>query len=77
MHIMLNLERVDVFEGINVDKTRASKECNVCHYWYSLDKGLQFQSSVSNSFHDVLMMLIQIISIAVLNINDVDFCLNY
>ena len=41
------------------------------------DKGLQFQSSVSNSFHDVLMMLIQIISIAVLNINDVDFCLNY
>ena len=30
---MLYFNRIDVFEGINV-KTSASKECDICHYWY-------------------------------------------
>ena len=31
---MLYYNRIDVSEGINVNKTSASKEYNVCHYWY-------------------------------------------
>ena len=27
-------DRIDVSEGINVNKTTKSKKCNVCHYWY-------------------------------------------
>ena len=30
--------RTDVSEGINVDKTSASKECIIYQYWYFLDK---------------------------------------
>ena len=26
-----------VFEGIDVNKTRESKECDICHYWYFLN----------------------------------------
>ena len=25
--------RKDVSEGIDVNKTNASKECDICHYW--------------------------------------------
>ena len=29
---MLYYDRIDVSEGIDVNKTSASKECDVCHY---------------------------------------------
>ena len=31
---MLYIDRIDVSEGIDVNKTSASKECDICHYWY-------------------------------------------
>ena len=29
---MLYFERIDVLEGSDVNKTSASKECDICHY---------------------------------------------
>ena len=31
---MLYYDRIDVSEGIDVNKTSASKLCDICHYWY-------------------------------------------
>ena len=31
---MLEYERIDISEGIDVNKTNLSKECDICHYWY-------------------------------------------
>ena len=31
---MLYYDRTDVSEGIYVNKTSESKECDICHYWY-------------------------------------------
>ena len=31
---MLYFDRIDVSEGIDINKTNASKECDICHYWY-------------------------------------------
>ena len=33
---MIYYDRIDVSEGIDVNKTSASKEYDVCHYWYFL-----------------------------------------
>ena len=63
---MLYDNRIDISEEIDVNKTSKSKECDICNYWYFLDKGFKFQSNVCNGCHDVLMM-----SIAILNINGV------
>ena len=30
---MQEYDRIDVAEGIDIDKTNASKEYNSCHYW--------------------------------------------
>ena len=35
---MLKYNRVDISEGIDIYKTNASKECDICHYWYFLSK---------------------------------------
>ena len=53
---MLYFDRIDISEGIDVNKTRVSKECNICHYWYFLNYSFKFQSNVCNRFHDLLLM---------------------
>ena len=35
---MLEYDRIDASEGIDVNKTNLSKECMLCQYWYFLDK---------------------------------------
>ena len=39
---MLHFDRIDVSEGIDVNKTSESKDHDICHYWYFFDKGLSF-----------------------------------
>ena len=53
---MLYYYRIEVSEGIDVNKTSESKECDVCHNWYFLNKGFKFQPNVCNGCHDLLMM---------------------
>ena len=35
---MLYYDRIDISEGIKVNKRSASKEYIICHYWYFLNK---------------------------------------
>ena len=69
---MLFIDRIDVFKEIVVNKTSESKECDIFHYWYFLDKGLKFQLNVCNGRHDLLMMSMNLSDIAVLNIKGSD-----
>ena len=70
---MLYFDRIDVFEESDINKTSASKDCDICHYWYFLDKGFTFQPCVCNGCHDVLMMSMKLSDIAILNINGADY----
>ena len=40
---MLYFKGIDGSEGIDVNKTSVSKECDICHYWYFLNNGFKFQ----------------------------------
>ena len=39
---MLKYDRIDISEGIDVDKTNKSRECKFCHYWYFLNKNFSY-----------------------------------
>ena len=70
---MLCYDRIDVSEGIDVNKTSACKECIICHYWYILDKGFRFQPTVCNSCHNISMLSFDINNFGVLNIHGVNY----
>ena len=53
---MLQYQKIDVLEGIDVNKASASKECELCHYWYFKDIGFKFKEDVFNKCHDLLTM---------------------
>ena len=40
---MLEYDKKDISEGIDINKTNASKECDMCHYWYFLSKNFNHQ----------------------------------
>ena len=63
----------DAFEGTNVNKTSASKECDIFHYWYFLNYGFKFQPNVCNRCHDLLMMSMNLSDIAILRIKVCDY----
>ena len=53
---MLQFERIDALEGIDINKSNESKECMICHYWYFKDIGYKFERYLCNDCHDISMM---------------------
>ena len=66
-------DRIDVSEGIDVDKASALKDCHVCFYWYFLSYSFKFQPNVCSRCHDLLMMSVNLSDIAILNIKGSDY----
>ena len=64
---MLQYEKIDASEGIDVNKTSASKECEFCHYWFFKDVRFKFEKHVCKRCHDLLTMSHSLKSIAILS----------
>ena len=51
---MLEYDRIDVDEGIDVNKNKlVSKECWICGYWYFINKNFNYQKHLCNGCHDM------------------------
>ena len=70
---MLYFNRIGVSERIDVNKTSESKKCDICHYWYFLNKSFTFQPNFCHRYHDLLMMSTNLSDIAILNIKSTDY----
>ena len=55
---MLEYDRTDISVGIDINKTNESKECAICHYWYSLGKGFNYEPYLCNCFYDLMQKVI-------------------
>ena len=70
---MLKYEKIDVSEGIDLNKTSASKECELCHYCFFKDIGFKFEEHVCNRCHDLLTMAHSLKNIATLSAKGATF----
>ena len=70
---MLYYDKINVSEGIDFNKTSASKERDICHYWYFLNFSFRFQANLCNRCHDLLMMSMKVSEIVILNIKGSDY----
>ena len=61
---MLEYDRIDISEGIDVNKTNASKECDICHCCYFKDIGFKYEPYLCNGCHDLMQKT--------MSFNDVD-----
>ena len=51
---MLEYDRINISEGIDINKTSASKECGICHYWYLKYIGFKYEPCLCNGCHDLM-----------------------
>ena len=65
---MLEYDRIDIPEGIDVNKTWASKECGICRYWYFLDKNFNYEPYLCNGCHDLMQKAISFNDVAIASI---------
>ena len=70
---MIYYDRIDIPEGIDVNKASELKEWDIFYCRYFLNKGFKFQSNVSNGCHDLLMMSMNLSKIAILNVKSSDY----
>ena len=70
---MLQYQKVGVLEETDVNKTSASKECELCHYWFFKDIGFKFEEHVCNKCHDLLTMAYSLKNIAILSTKGATF----
>ena len=64
---MLRYQKIDISEGIDVNKTSASKECELCHCWIFKDIGFKLEEHVCNKCHDLLIIPYSLKDMEILN----------
>ena len=65
---MLEYDRIDISEGINVNKTDLSKECDICHLWYFKNIDFKCEPYLCNGCHDLMQKAISFNNIAIVYI---------
>ena len=75
---MLEYDRIDISEGIDVNKSNdKSKECDICHYWYFLDKNFSYQLYLCNGCHDLMQKAMSFNGVANVSIIGCDYRIHF
>ena len=65
---MLEYDGIEISKRIDINKTSASKECDICHYWYFLDKGSKYEPYLCNGCHDLMQKTMNFNHVAIVSI---------
>ena len=74
---MLEYERIDISEGIDVNKTNLSKESDICHYWYFENIGFKFEPYICNGCHDLMQKAMSFNNIAIVSIRGSSYRIHF
>ena len=62
---MFQYDRIDISEGINIEKINASKEFKICHYLYFKDIGFKYEPHLCNGCHDLMQKAVSFDDVAI------------
>ena len=74
---MLEYDRIDASKGIDINKTNASKECGICHYWYISNKGCKFEPYLCNGCHDLIQKAMNFKDVAIVSVKGSDYRIQF
>ena len=74
---MLEYDRIDISEEIDINKTNASKECDICHYWYFLDKTVNYEPYRCNGCHNLMEKAMDFNDAAIVSIKGNDYRIHF
>ena len=75
---MLEYDRIDISEGIDIKKCKeTSKECNLCKFHYFLDKKFNHGPCLCDGYFGMLMKAVNIKKLAIFNHNGNHYHVNF
>ena len=74
---MLEYYRIDISEGIDVNKTNFSKECGICHYWHFKGIGCKYEKDLWNGFHDLMQKVMSFDNVAIVYVKRNAYRINF
>ena len=70
---MLEYDRINISEEIDVNKTNASRECNIYHNWYFSEEGYKNEPYLSIGCHDLMQKAISFNDLSLVSIKRRDY----
>ena len=67
---MLEYNKIDISEYIDIDKKNKPKECMLCHYWYFLDKNFSNGPYLCDSCYNIMQKSINFKNIAIVHVRE-------
>ena len=67
---MLEYEKINISDGIDVNKSDKSKECMLCHYWYFLDKNISYGTYLCDGCYNMVQKCIKLKNIAIIHVKE-------
>ena len=65
---MLEYDKIDISEGIDINKTNKSKECMLCYYWYFLEKNFSYGPYRCYSCYNITQKSMDFKNIAIVHV---------
>ena len=65
---MFKYDKIDITEGIDVDKTNKSKECVFCHYWYYLNENFSYGPFTCDGCYNIVQKSTDLKNIAIIHV---------
>ena len=74
---MLESDGTDISEGIDINKTSASKEYDISHSWYFLDKNVNYELYLCNGCHDLMQKAITFNDVVIVSIKGNNYRIHF
>ena len=74
---MLECYKVDILVAIDINKTNAWKECDICHYWYFKYIGFKHEPYICNGCHDLMQKAVNFSDMAIVSIKRNDYRIQF
>ena len=74
---MLEYDRIDISKGIDINKTNASKECDICHYWYFLGRCFKHKPYLCNGCHNLMQKAMNFNDVAIVSVKRSDYRIHF
>ena len=74
---MLEHDRIDISEGIDINKTSASKKGDTYHYGYFVSKTFNYEPYLWNGCHDLMQIAMNFNDVAVASVGRSDYRIHF
>ena len=74
---MLEYDRIDISEEIDVNKTSLSKQYDICHYWYLKDISFSYEPRLCNGCNNLMKKAMSFNNVAIVYVKASSYIIHF